>query len=209
MPQLESIAQLTPMATAPPAGRPWDGTVTDGGSAMVLTGSGHCWRAAAASAGRGRWRRRPGSPGLQGGLLVLAGAAAAAVEAGGGGPAHLGGPAEAFEDADQAGGDVDLAGVCAVPGAGRIGMVHVVPALPEREQGQTPQVSGTVVAAGGERAAAEHAAQRVDAPGDMLQHGDAHQPRPQQRGQGGAPGTPLSLSGLRHEGWHDSFTMAA
>ena len=48
---------------------------------------------------------------------------------------HPGGPAEALEDADHRGGDVDLAGLGAVPCASGIGVMHVVPALPERHQG--------------------------------------------------------------------------
>ena len=58
----------------------------------------------------------------------------------------------------------------------------------------------SVVAPGGEGAAAEHVAQRVDAPGDVLQHRDAHQPRPQQGGQGGAPGAANQPPGAERQG---------
>ena len=104
--------------------------------------------------------------------------ATAVLEAIGDGPVHLGGPAEAFEDADHAGGYIDLAAVGAVPCASGIGMVHVVPALPERKQGKRPQVRGAVIAAGSERAGPEDVAQRIDAPGDVLEQGDPYQPRP-------------------------------
>ena len=76
-----------------------------------------------------------------------------------------------------------------MPGAAGIGMVHVVPALAEGEQSQRPQVGGAVVAASSEGAGADHMAQRVDAPGDVLQQGDADQSGPQQGGQRGVPAT--------------------
>ena len=72
--------------------------------------------------------RLEGVPGRAGGT--------AGGEAGGIGPVHGGGPAEAFEEADDGGGDVDLAGAGAVAGAGGIGMMAVVPAFPEGEQGK-------------------------------------------------------------------------
>jgi hypothetical protein len=101
--------------------------------------------------------------------------AAAGGEAGGVGPVHGGGPAEALERADDGGGDVDLAGAGAVPGAGRVGVVHVVPAFAEREQRERPQVGGAVIAAGGVGAGADEVAQRVDRPGDVLQQRNAGQ----------------------------------
>jgi hypothetical protein len=119
--------------------------------------------------------------------LVLILHAAAAVEAGGDRPVHAGCPAEALEDANDGGGDIDLPGISAMPRADRIGVMHVVPAFAEREQSQRPQVGGAVAAAGRERAGADHMAQRVDAPGDVLQHGDADQSGPQQGGQRSVP----------------------
>src|SRR5580692_9794872 len=104
------------------------------------------------------------------------------VQAGRGRPVHAGRPAEALEDADDAGGDIDLPGIGAMPGAGGIGMVHVVPALAEGEQGERPQVGGAVVPAGSEGPGADHVAQRVDAPGDVLEQGDADQSGTPQRG---------------------------
>jgi hypothetical protein len=60
--------------------------------------------------------------------------AAATLEAGGDRPVHAGRPAQALEDTDDGSGDIDLPGISTMPGAGRIGMVHVVPALTERQQ---------------------------------------------------------------------------
>src|ERR1700722_13270729 len=54
----------------------------------------------------------------------------------GDGPVHAGGPAEALEQAAPRGGDVDLAGFGAVPGARGVRVVHVVPALTERDEGE-------------------------------------------------------------------------
>lgn len=96
-----------------------------------------------------------------------------------------GGPAEALEEADDNGGDVDLAGAGAMPGAGRVGVVAVVPAFPERDQGQRPPVGGAVIAAGGIRAGADKVAQRIDRPGDVLPQGDQGQPGSQQSGERG------------------------
>src|ERR1700721_2375417 len=113
----------------------------------------------------------------------------AGAKAGGSRPVHAGGPAEALEDANDAGGDIDLPGIGAMPGAGGIGMVHVVPALAEGEQSQRPQVGGAVVTAGSEGAGADHVAERGDAPGPVLQQGGADQSGPQQGGQRGVPAT--------------------
>ena len=96
--------------------------------------------------------------------------AAAVVRPGGDRPVHAGRPAEALEHANDSSGNIDLPGIGTMPGTGRIGMVHVVPALAEGEQRERPQVGGAVVAPGGEGAGADHVAQRVDAPGDVLQH---------------------------------------
>jgi hypothetical protein len=63
--------------------------------------------------------------------LVLTMIAAAGLQAGAGGPVHAGGPAQALEDADDGSGDFDLPGIGAMADAGRVGMVHVVPAFAE------------------------------------------------------------------------------
>jgi len=55
------------------------------------------------------------------------------------------------------------------------------------KESEGPQVGRAVVAAGGEGAGADHVAQRVDAPRDVLQQGDADQPGPQQGGQRAMP----------------------
>src|SRR5438046_5800328 len=54
---------------------------------------------------------------------------------------NAGRPAHALEDADDGGGDIDLPWIGAMPGAGWVGMVHVVPALTQREQAERPQVA--------------------------------------------------------------------
>src|SRR5881409_66185 len=97
-------------------------------------------------------------------------------------PAHVVHPAEAFEEADDGGGRVDLAAVDSMPGAGGVGVVEVVPALTEGEQGQRPQVRGPVVAAGAEGALTDQVTEGVDAPGDVVEQGDADKSRPQQGG---------------------------
>ena len=94
-------------------------------------------------------------------------------------PADAAHPAHALEHPDDRGRRVDLAAVDAVPGTGRVGVVHVVPAFAERQHGQRPQVGGPVVRAGGERPVAEHVAQRVHAPGDVLEQEYADQAGPQ------------------------------
>src|SRR6476659_6721512 len=91
--------------------------------------------------------------------------AAAVVQADGNRPVHAGRPAEALEDANDNGGDIDLPRIGAMPGIGRIGMVHVVPAFSEGEQREGPQVGGTVVAPRSEGTGTDHVAQRVDTPG--------------------------------------------
>src|ERR1039458_7831917 len=63
--------------------------------------------------------------------LIRVLATAMLVEAVGGRPVHVADPAPVLEDPDDLGRDVNLTGIGAVPGAGRVGMVHVVPALAE------------------------------------------------------------------------------
>jgi Protein of unknown function (DUF998) len=130
-------------------------------------------RAGPPSPARGR-RLLPGSSG---------GGAAAALEPGAARPADARGPSRPLEHPDQLGRQVKLSAVDTVPRAGRIGMVHVVPALPERQHGQRPEIGSPVVPACGEGPAPEHMAQGVDTPGDVLQQEDAHEPGPQQREQ--------------------------
>lgn len=72
--------------------------------------------------------------------------------------------------------------------AGGVGVVEVVPALAEREQGEGPQVGGPVVTPGAERPLADHVAEGVHAPGDVVEQGDADESRPQQGGQRVHPG---------------------
>src|ERR1700712_2239180 len=96
----------------------------------------------------------------------------------GAGPAHLGGPAELLEQPDRPRGDVQLAAEHAVPGAGWVGMVQVVPGLTERQQGERPEVRRLV--AGRERALTDHVADRVHRPGDVVQQRDPDQAGPEE-----------------------------
>ena len=108
--------------------------------------------------------------------------AAVAVQPGGRRPPHLRGPAEPLEQPDDRRADIDLTRTDAMPGTSRIGVMHVVPALAERQQRERPQVGCPVEAARAERAAAEHVTQRVDTPGDVLQQAmRTSRPRPARR----------------------------
>ena len=49
-------------------------------------------------------------------------------------PVDIGGAVEALEDADQAGGGVDLASAESVAGESRVGVVSVVPRIAEAEK---------------------------------------------------------------------------
>jgi hypothetical protein len=74
------------------------------------------------------------------------------------GPVDPCGPARAFEHADEHRRQVELAGVATVARGRPVGVVHVMPALSERQHGQGPQVSGPIVPTGGEGPAAEQVA---------------------------------------------------
>jgi hypothetical protein len=76
----------------------------------------------------------------------------AAFESGGIGPVHIGGPTGLSQQPDDGSAQVDLLWVHTVPGAGGVGVVHVVPTLPEGQQREWPEVGRAVVAAGAERA---------------------------------------------------------
>ena len=102
------------------------------------------------------------------------------------GPADVGGPAEPLEQPDGARRDVQLAAVHAVPGAGRIGVVAVVPGLAHAQDRQRPEVGGPV--AGGVGPLADHVADRVDRPGDVVQQADPDQRGPEEGGQRAGPG---------------------
>jgi hypothetical protein len=115
-----------------------------------------------------------------------------------GGPAHVMGPAESFQGPDDAGGDVDLAGSPAVAGAGGVGVVQVVPRLAHRQDRQRPEVRGFALR--GEGAIADHVADRVDRPGDVVQDRDAHESGPEQRGERTPPGHGDQAAEQRHCG---------
>src|SRR5699024_6407559 len=101
------------------------------------------------------------------------------------GPAYLGGPTELFEDPDDPCGDVDLALEYTVAGAGGVGVVQVVPGLPEGGDRQPPHVAGTVAHL--EVLLAHSVADRVDRPCHVVQQCHAHQTGPEERGEGTPP----------------------
>src|SRR3954468_11204440 len=82
-------------------------------------------------------------------------------------PADVVRPPELLEDPDGARRDVDLAAVDAVAGAGRVGVVQVVPRLAERRDREPPHVAGPVTAL--ELVLADRMADRVDRPRDVVQ----------------------------------------
>src|SRR5690606_2966770 len=87
---------------------------------------------------------------------------------------------------DDGGADVDLPLEHAVPGAGRVGVVEVVPGLAEGRDGQPPDVPRLV--ADLELLLAEDVADRVDRPGDVVEQADAYERAPEERGQRALPG---------------------
>src|SRR5690606_41871350 len=94
----------------------------------------------------------------------------------GGRPADVIAPAQRLEEPDDGGADVDLPLEHAVPGAGRVGVVEVVPGLAEGRDGQPPDVPRLV--ADLELLLAEDVADRVDRPGDVVEQADAYERAP-------------------------------
>ena len=72
----------------------------------------------------------------------------------------------------------------------------VVPGLPEGRQGQPEDVGGVIVHV--ESAGADEVADRVDAPGDVVDEEDADQPAPEKAGGGTEQGAGDQVAG---EGW--------
>src|ERR1700733_1456319 len=103
-------------------------------------------------------------------------------------PAHVVGPAQLLEPADDTRARVQLALQGAVPRAGRVGVVQVVPGLAERGDGQPGHVARLV--ADLELLAAEGVADGVDRPGHVVQQRDAHQAGPEEGGHRALPGHP-------------------
>ena len=95
-----------------------------------------------------------------------------------GGQRHVPGEADQGERADDVVAHVDLPPAQAVPGRGREGVVGVVPALAQRQDAEHDVVAALVVAPVGPQA--PQVADRVDAPGDVVDQEDAHQPAPDQ-----------------------------
>src|SRR5215218_2495996 len=88
---------------------------------------------------------------------------------------------ELLERADHRVGRVGLEAAQAVTGGGREGVVAVVPALAERHHRDEPVVAALVL--DGERPAAVHVADRVDAPSRVVQQEHPHEARPHERGE--------------------------
>src|SRR6201996_8700621 len=103
-------------------------------------------------------------------------------------PAHVVGPAQLLQRPDHPGTRVELALEHTVPGAGRVGVVQVVPGLAERGDGQPGHVARLVPDL--ELLVAERVADRVDRPGDVVQQRDPDQAGPEERGQRAVPGQP-------------------
>src|ERR1700744_233389 len=101
-------------------------------------------------------------------------------------PAHVVGPAQLLAPLDPPGGLVDLALERAVAGAGRVGVVQVVPGLAEGGDGQPGDVHRAV--ARGPVRVAPGVADRVGGPGDVVQQRDADQAGPEERLDGRVPG---------------------
>ena len=78
-------------------------------------------------------------------------------------------------------GRVDLPPLQAVHRGAREGVVVVVPGLAERRQREPEHVGRVVLDV--EAAAAEEVAHRVDRPGDVVEHEDAHEAAPHQAGE--------------------------
>jgi hypothetical protein len=96
-------------------------------------------------------------------------------------PLHAGGAAEVFTEPDEPGSDIHLMRVDPVPGTRRIGVVQVVPAVAEGQDHERLQVRRAIVPVGAEGTRSDEVAQRVDAPGDVMQKEDAYQADDQQR----------------------------
>ena len=75
----------------------------------------------------------------------------------------------------------------AVPGAGRVGVVQVVPRLAAAEDRQRPEVRRPVAAGGDEGPVADDVADRVDRPGHVVQQRDPDEAGPEERRPGARP----------------------
>src|SRR5471030_2030374 len=95
-------------------------------------------------------------------------------------PPDVIGPADLLEGPDETGAGVDLAPVDPVTGAGRVGVVQVVPGLAHRQDRQPPDIGRPVAA--DERALADGVTDRVDRPRDVVEQADADQ-RPPEEGR--------------------------
>src|SRR5580658_3113974 len=95
-------------------------------------------------------------------------------------------PAQLLQRPDDACARVELALQRAVPSARRVGVVQVVPGLPERRDGQPRDVARPVPHL--ELLATEGVADGVDRPGDVVQQRDPDQAGPEEGGHRAPPG---------------------
>src|ERR1700759_3198924 len=116
-------------------------------------------------------------------------------------PAHVVGPAQLLQRPDDARTGVELALQRAVPRAGRVGVVQVVPGLTERRDRHPGHVLRLVACLEFRRA--ERVADRVDRPGDVVQQRDPDQAGPEEGGQRALPGHPPQAADKRREQQRD------
>jgi len=100
------------------------------------------------------------------------------MQVGTGGPAHIPNKAQALQQGEQQGREIQLETAGAVAGGRGGGVVIVMPGFPETGQGEPPNVPRVV--AGVVRAGTPEMADRVHRPRHMVEQDDTQQPRPQQ-----------------------------
>src|SRR6266516_4250506 len=103
-------------------------------------------------------------------------------------PAHVVGPAQLRQRPDDTRTGVELALQRAVPRAGRVRVVQVVPGLTERRDRHPGHVLRLVACL--EFRGAEGVADGVDGPGDVVQQRDTDQAAPEEGGYRALPGHP-------------------
>ena len=98
------------------------------------------------------------------------------------GPPDLGGPIPVVRRHAAVPPLVELAAIAAMSGHRRERVVAVAPGVAEARYGEPTDVGASIL--GPIRTLAEHVAERVDAPGDVVEKSDAHSPCPQQGEEG-------------------------
>src|SRR5262249_36532193 len=95
-------------------------------------------------------------------------------------------PAELLAEPDQPRRGIDLAAQSAMPGAGRVRVMEVVPGLAKGQDGQPVHVPRLVPDL--ELCLTEEVAERVDAPAHALQERDPDKSGPEERAKSALPG---------------------